>query len=193
MLEETICVSWLEGEISLWCIRAFYLPGPPPQLCKPHSPPATTDAHLMGEELVQPQAWEGQERGREKHGKEGKWRKTTRLTPASPSLSTPAAARPASAEPWLVSDGGTEGGGCTPEVSQEHSESQSCPKGDLLPGHRLVPPQGQRRRWQRRTSPWQPGSQLHCSSPSLWDEPWPINNPSTDGQGWAAGSLQGGW
>lgn len=129
MLEKTIRVSWLEGEISLWCIRAFYLPGPPPQLCKPHSPPATTDAHLMGEELVQPQAWEGQERGREKHKKEGKWRETSWLTPASPSLSTPAAARPASAEPWLVSDGGTEGGGCTPEVSQEAQRVPKLPQG----------------------------------------------------------------
>lgn len=35
ILEESICVSWLEGEISLGCIRAFYLPGTPPRVQTP--------------------------------------------------------------------------------------------------------------------------------------------------------------
>lgn len=64
-------------EIGFWCVRAFCLPGAHPQLCKACSRPDNTDAHLMGAELVQSKGCERQERGREKHGKERKWRETT--------------------------------------------------------------------------------------------------------------------
>lgn len=120
---------------------------------------------------------------------EGKWRESTRLAPASPSLSTPAPAGPANTEPWMV---GQRMGDAPQRCPRGHNEPQTCPEGDVLPGHRLVPAQGRRREVTASHHHGNPRRPLRCSHPNLQDEPRQINNPSRDRQGWAGGPLLGG-
>lgn len=104
--------GWREESVS--GASVFYLPGPPPQLCKPHSS-CHTDAHLM----VQPRTWEGQERRRKKHRREMEGNHT-----AHPGISFPLQA---STEPWLVSGGGTEDGQRTQSCPSRHNEPKRAP------------------------------------------------------------------